>query len=217
MMAIEKIFVKESIKEAELQEWLAKRFEKADFSKADIQKTPLGTRIMVYAYKPGLVVGRSGRRINEIAQEIKEKFGIENPMLDVMEVEEPFLDARIVAKRVARAIERGINYKKVCKFYVDKVMQAGATGVQIEVGGKLAGVERSRFQKFRAGYITHSGEYAETLVDKGMAKAMMKPGLVGVKVFIMKEPPKEFIWEKKIKTEETEEVEEEKTEEVKED
>lgn len=198
-MVIEKLFVKEGVKESEIEEFLRKKFERAGYSRTIVERTPLGTRIIVYAYKPGLIIGRSGKRINEITEEIKERFGLENPLIDVKEVEQPFLDAMIVAKRIAKALERGINYKKVANYYLDQVMQAGAIGVAIRIAGKLAGSERSRFQKFKKGFIAFSGEYAEKLVEKGYAEAMLKPGIVGVKVYIMKEAPKEFAEKEEIK------------------
>lgn len=201
-MAIEKTFVKDGIKESQIESFLHKRFERAGYSHTEIQRTPVGTRIIVYANKPGLVIGRSGRRIADITEEIKKKFGFENPLIDVREVEQPFLDANIVANRIAKALERGIHYKRVCNFYLERIMEAGAIGVQIEAAGKLAGAERSRFQKFRAGFIAHSGDYADRLVDKGYAQAMLKPGVVGIKVKIMKEAPKEFIVEKGIEKQE---------------
>jgi small subunit ribosomal protein S3 len=193
-MAVEKLFVKEGIKEAEVEEFLAKKFEKAGYSHTEIQRTPLGTRIIVYAHKPGLVIGRSGKRIYEMTDEIKAKFGFENPMVDVKEVENPMLDAKIVSQRIARALESGINFKKVANFYLDKVTEAGATGIAIKVAGKLAGSERSRFQKFKKGFVAYSGEYAETLVDKGYAQALIKPGMIGIQVKIMKSMPKEVEW-----------------------
>jgi small subunit ribosomal protein S3 len=192
MMAIEKTFVKEGIRESEVEIYLAKRFDKAGYSHTEIQRTPLGIRIIVHAQKPGLVIGRSGKRISDITEEIKEKFGFENPLIDVKEVEQPFLDASIVAKRIANALERGINFKKVANYYLDKVIEAGAIGIQIKVGGKLMGAERSRFQKFKKGFVAFSGEYADTLVDKGYAQAIIKPGMIGIQVRIMKEMPKEF-------------------------
>ena len=194
-MAIEKTFVKEGIKESEIETYLKERFSRAGYSHSEIQRTPVGTRIIVYANKPGLVIGRSGRRVTQITEDIKKKFGFENPLIDVREVGNPFLDAKIVASRIGNALERGIHYKRVCNYYVQKIMEAGAIGVQIEASGKLAGTERSRFQKFRDGYITHSGDYAEKLVDKGFSKAMLKPGMAGITVKIMIEPPKELIIE----------------------
>jgi len=213
-VAIEKIFVKEGIKESEVEAYLAKRFEKAGYSHTEIQRTPLGTRIVIYTHKPGLVIGRSGRKIDEITEDIKERFGFENPLIDVREIENPFLDARIVASRIANALERGINYKKVINYYIEKVIETGAVGIQVNAGGKLAGSERSRFQKFKKGFVAFSGDYAVTLVETAQAQAHIRPGVVGIQVKIMKESPKEF--ELKEKTEEKEfipEKEKEKKEE----
>ncbi len=197
-MAVEKLFVKEGIKVSEVEEFLRKRFEKAGYSHTEIQRTPLGTRIIVHVHKPGLVIGRSGRRVNEITEEIKGKFGFENPLLDVREVEEPFLDSNIVARRIAHSIERGVNYKKVANYYLEKVIEAGAVGIQIEIAGKIGGVERSRAQKFKRGFVAHSGEYAERLVAIGYTQAIVKSGVIGIKVKMMKYLPKEVVIEKSV-------------------
>jgi len=215
-MAIEKMFVKEGIKEAEVEEFFAQKFAKAGYSHTEIQRTPLGTRIIVFAHKPGLVVGRSGRRIYEISDEVKQKFGFENPLVDVKEVENPFLDSNIVAQRIAKALEKGINYKKVANYYLQKVLDAGAVGIQIKIGGKLGG-EKARFQKFQRGFIAHSGDYAETLVQRGIAQGSIKPGIIGIQVKIMKESPKEVSYIQPAEEKKTEEpkVEEPKKEEPK--
>lgn len=189
-MAVEKLFVKEGIKESEVEEFLRKMFERAGYSHTEISRTPLGTRILIYANRPELVIGRSGRRVNEITEAIKEKFGFENPLIDVKEIGNPFLDCNIVARRIAKALERGINYKKVANYYLQKIMEVGAVGVQIVIGGKLA-ASRSRTQKFRAGFVAHSGDYAEKLVDKAYTQAILKLGVIGIKVRIMKEMPRE--------------------------
>jgi small subunit ribosomal protein S3 len=83
-----------------------------------------------------------------------------------------------------------VNFKKVANYYLDTIMKAGAVGVQIRIGGKLGG-EKARSQKFKNGLMLHSGDYAETLVDKGQAQAMLKPGIVGIEVKIMKTHPSE--------------------------
>ncbi len=191
-MGIEKNFVEEGVKEGQLEEFLREKFDKAGYSHIELQRTPLGTRIIVYAHRPGIVVGRSGRKAKEIAEEIREKFGLENPMLDVREVENPMLDAQIVANRIAKAIERGVHFKKVANYYLQRVMEAGAVGVLIRIAGKVGG-ERAKFFKFRKGYIKHSGHYAETLVDKGYTTALTKPGIIGIQVKILREMPSELI------------------------
>jgi ribosomal protein S3 len=77
-------------------------------------------------------------------------------------------------------------------------MKAGAIGALIVISGKIMGKERSRRVKFKDGFIATSGEYAERLVDRAQAQALIKFGIVGIEVRIMKEMPKEFIFEKKI-------------------
>lgn len=188
-MGIEKHFIKEGIKEARIEEFLREKFDRADYSHIDIQRTPLGTRIIVHAGRPGLVIGKSGSRIKEITEEIKEKFELENPMLDVKEIENPLLNAHVIAGKIAKSLERGVFYKKAVNYYLSQIMKAGAIGVEIRVSGKLGG-ERGRFQKFREGYIKHAGFYADNILDKGMTVANLKLGIVGVQVKIMKTMPK---------------------------
>lgn len=211
-MAVIKHFIEEGIKEAQIEEFLSKKFDKAGYSHIEIQRTPLGTRIIVHANRPGLVIGKSGARIKEITEEVKKKFKLENPMVDVKEIENPFLNAQVVADRIVKSLERGGFYKKIANYYLDEIMKAGAVGVQIRVGGKLGG-ERGRFQKFKKGYIKHSGYYGDEVVDKGAATANTKPGVVGVQVKIMKQSPEDLITKvKEIKVEEVEDKRAKKTE-----
>lgn len=203
-MAIENFFVKEGIKEAEIEEFLRKKFDRAGYSRIDIQRTALGTRIIVHANRPGIIIGKSGKTIKAITDEIQYKFGLENPMLDVKEVENPFLDAQIVAKRIAGSLERGSFYKRVVDWHIRQIMDAGAVGVEIKVAGKLGG-QRGRFQKFKEGYIKHSGYYADNILDKGQAVSNLKPGAVGIQVKIMKDSPEAIEGKiKDIKVEESE-------------
>lgn len=187
-MAVEKHFVKEGIREAEIEEFFMEKFDKAGYSHIEIQRTPLGTRIIVYADRPGLVTGKSGSRIKELTDEVQKRFNLENPMLDVKEINNPLLDAQVVAGKISKALERGAFYKKVANWYLSEIIKAGAVGVEIRIGGKLGG-ERGRFQKFREGYIKHAGYYADNVVDKGKAVAVLKLGMVGVQVKILKQSP----------------------------
>ena len=211
-MGVIKHFVKEGIREAQVEEFLKKKFDKAEYSHIEIQRTPLGTRIIVYANKPGLVIGKSGAKIKEITEEIQKKFKLENPMVDVKEIDNPFLDAQVVANKIVKSMERGGFYKKLANYYLDEIIKAGAVGVQIRIGGKLGG-ERGRFQKFKQGYIKHSGYYGDEIVDKGTATAVLKPGVVGVQVKILKQSPEDLITQiKEMKVEELEDKGDKKTE-----
>ncbi|MFQ6010175.1 MAG: 30S ribosomal protein S3 [Candidatus Aenigmatarchaeota archaeon] len=210
---IEKKFIRENLRLSEVDEFLAREFARAGYSHSDIHRTPLSIRITVYAQRPGMVIGRGGKTIDAISQVLKERFGIENPQLDVQEIENPDLDANIVAKQIAAAIERGLKYKRVASLALTRIMEAGAVGAAIRIGGKVGG-EMGRTEKFSAGYLKFAGEPAEKL-SKAYATAQVKLGTIGVQVRILIEPPKEIeamkkLGRKMMKEEEEKPKEEEK-------
>ncbi|HMB50405.1 MAG TPA: 30S ribosomal protein S3, partial [Natronoarchaeum rubrum] len=113
-------------------------------------------------------------------------FDLEDPQIDVQEVDEPDLNARIVADRLANALERGWYFRKAGHTTLERIMDAGALGAEIVLSGKVTGA-RSRVEKFNDGYIKHNGEPAESIVDHGQGVAVMKLGTIGVDVKII--PP----------------------------
>lgn len=195
-MAMERKFIQEGIRNRNVEEFLAKEFAKAGYSHCEIQRTPLSVRITVYAQKPGLVIGRGGKNIEAMTKILKEKFGFENPQLEVQEVENPDLDPHIIARWIASGIERGINYKRIANIALERVMSAGAAGVAIRISGKL-GSDIARTEKFSAGYLKYTGEPAEKLVKTAYAQANVKLGVIGIQVRIMVETPKEIELEEK--------------------
>ncbi len=190
MLILEKKFINENINRSQIEDFLAKEFTRAGYSHTEIARTPVALRITIWAQKPGVIIGRSGKTIDALTDTLKTKFGLENPQLDVKEVERPELDAPIVARQIAAAIEKGLNYKRVVNFTLEKVMAAGAVGIAVRAGGKVGG-EMSRVEKFSAGYLKYAGEPAEQL-SKGYATANMKLGIIGVQVRILTEKPKEL-------------------------
>jgi small subunit ribosomal protein S3 len=185
-MSFNKYFVNQSIREVSINEFIRKNFPSTDYSDIELQRTPLGIKIVIYTHKPGRVIGRSGSKINKMSEALKSKFELDNPQLDVKSIPNPNLDAKIVAKQIKSALERGYNYKKIGNLSLKKVMDAGAIGVEIIISGKLGG-SKGRMGKFTGGYIKHCGNTAEELVDYGFEEALTKPGKIGIKVKIMKE------------------------------
>ena len=132
------------------------------------------------------VIGKSGKNINEMTEAVKQRFGLDNPQLDVKLIRNPNLDPRIVAKQIASALEKGYNYKKIGNLTMKRVMDSGAIGAQIIISGKLGG-GKGITGKFQEGYLKHCGEPARTLVDYGFEEAQTRPGKIGIKVKIMRE------------------------------
>jgi len=190
-MTQEKQFVAENVRRLDIETFLQKEFSRAGYSHTEIQRTPLSMRITIYAHKPGLIIGRGGKNIDMITDKLRKDFGFDNPQVDVQEVREPDLDPEIVGRQIASAIERGFNYKKIANMTVQRVMEAGAVGVALRIGGKLSG-EMSRIEKFSAGYLKFSGDPAETLVKRSYATAKVKMGIIGIQVRILTELPKEL-------------------------
>ncbi len=185
-MAVVKHFITKSKRKAEIDEFLRKKLEKAGYGGVDISETPLGTHVVIYAMRPGLVIGRSGETIRELARILEEKFKLSNPQISVSEIEVPELNAYIVASRVAAAIQRGVHFRRAGFWALNQVMEAGALGAEIIISGKLR-TERARYEKFRSGYLPKCGDPPIKYMRKAEVHVQLKPGIYGVRVRIM--PP----------------------------
>ena len=185
-MSVVKHFVSESIKKTEIDEFLQKTLERAGYGGVSISKTPLGTHIVIYAMRPGLVIGRGGETIRELASTLEEKFKVPNPQISVSEIEVPELNAYVVASRVAAALQRGVHFRRAGFWSLNQVMEAGALGAEITISGKLR-TERARFEKFRSGYLVKCGDPSLKYMQKAEVHVQLKPGIFGVRVRIM--PP----------------------------
>lgn len=185
-MSVVKHFMTESIKRTEIDEYLQKKLDRAGYGGVNISKTPLGTHIVIYAMRPGIVIGRGGETIRELASFLGEKFGVSNPQISVSEIEVPELNAHVVASRVASALQRGVHFRRAGFWSLNQVMEAGALGCEIVISGKLR-TERARFEKFRAGYLIKCGEPSLRYMQKAVAHVQLKQGMFGVRVRIL--PP----------------------------
>jgi small subunit ribosomal protein S3 len=185
-MSIVKRFITEAIKRTEIDEFLQKKLERAGYGGVNLSKTPLGTHVVVYAMRPGLVIGRGGETIKELATILEENFKISNPQISVSEIEVPEFNAYVVGCRVASALQRGVHFRRAGFWALNQVMDAGALGVEIVISGKLR-TERARFEKFRAGYFPRCGEPALRYMKKAEIHVQLKPGIIGVRVKLM--PP----------------------------
>ncbi len=185
-MADEHEFIRNGLQRSQIDEFFAEELGRAGYGGMDVAKTPMGTQIVLKAEKPGMVIGKGGENIRKVTTALEEKFNLDDPQIDVQEVDEPDLNARIVADRLANALERGWYFRKAGHTTIDRIMDAGALGAEIVLAGKVTGA-RSRVEKFNRGYIKHNGEPAEEIVDTGQGVAVMKLGTIGVTVKII--PP----------------------------
>ncbi len=184
-MAVERKFIQDRIRKLQVKEWLKQEVRNAGFGGVDIVRTPLGTQVSLFVERPGLVIGKGGRRIRMLQERLKE-FGLDNPQISVDEVEKPEFNAQLMATLLARALERGWYFRRAGYRFLYRIMEAGAKGCEIEISGKLTS-ERARTEKFVAGTMIHTGDPAYELVRKGFDVAVKKLGVYGVSVRII--PP----------------------------
>ena len=187
-------FIDESIRSTELDEFLAKELDRAGYGGVEATKTPLGTRLIIYAARPGVVIGRRGTNIRELTRILEEKFKLPNPQIAVSEVEVPELNPEIMASRIADALQRGIHYRRAGFWALNQIMRAGALGVEIIIKGKLRS-RRHRYEKYRDGYIPRSGDPALKNTKTAVTSVKLKQGVLGVNVKII---PPEAIFPDKI-------------------
>lgn len=185
-MSIVNHFITESMRELEISDFLERELTRAGFGGAEIMRTPLGTRIIIYAMKPGVVIGRRGTNIRELTRILEEKFDLFNPQIAVSEVEIPELNPNIMASRIADALQRGIHFRRTGFWAVNQIMRAGAMGSEIIIKGKLTS-RRHRYEKYREGYIPRVGDPALKNVRTATASVKMRPGIIGISVKII--PP----------------------------
>lgn len=183
-MAAERKIVAEQVRRVLLKEYLMKEVNRAGFGGLDVQRTPMGTRVILTTEKPGLVIGRKGQTIKNLTQAIEER-GFDNPQIEVQEVEDPSLNAQIMAEKLAFSLERGWHFRRAGHSTVRRIMDAGARGCYIILSGKLSG-QRHRTEKFKEGNIKFCGDTKAQFIEHGYAVATLKMGVIGVTVEIMR-------------------------------
>ncbi len=185
---IERKFIAQKIKEHQIEEYIFQNLKNVGHSHTKVQRTPLGEKIIIFSSRPGLVVGRRGQNIKKLTKDLKEIFGLENPQIEISEIEDPNLDAQIVAERIANSLERfGLSkFKGIGHKTMGDVMKSGALGVEILISGKIPS-SRARRWRFYKGYLKKCGDIATTGVKKAYAVAQLKTGTIGIQIKIM--PP----------------------------
>ncbi len=179
--------VKFKKEEFSMRERIKKEIGKGKVSKVKIEYTPVGERILLSTNKPGIIIGRGGEKIEQLTNMIKRNFKLENPHVEIDEIQNPEFDAQLIADEIALGLERfgPLKFKVLAYRALQKIMNAGALGAELRLTGKLPS-SRSKPWRFAQGYLKKTGD-TSNLVDRAQAKAQTKPGVVGVKVSIL--PP----------------------------
>lgn len=185
-----------------LREFIFEKTKDAGVDSIEIERKRDAIVIIIYAAKPGIIIGRSGIGSEGLKQKIKNSFFRGKKMnlnINIFEVKRPALSARIVGQGIVSELEKRVPFRKVMKQTIDKVKKAGAKGIKLSVGGRLNGAEIARTEKMLDGKVPLTNLRADIDYAHCIAKTIY--GVLGVKVWIYRGD----IFNEKSKNEKTEE------------
>ena len=171
------------LEDIQIREFVEEFYYRAGIAKTIIRKTEKEGEVLVFTAKPAAIIGKDGAKLAEFEAKLTKKIG--RPFkVTVKEVKVPELSAKIMAEFAAMQLENRMPYRKVSKSILQKVMEKGAIGVKVQVGGRLGGADLSRSEKFTDGRIPLQTLRAD--IDYHYTTALTKYGILGIKVWICK-------------------------------
>lgn len=170
-----------------IRETLTANLQEAFVSKIKIDRVENDDQVVIkiLTARPGVVLGQNGENIKRLETEVKKKIGKKaNLKIEVIEIENPDLDAQVVAEMIARQLENRANFRIVQKKTIRNVMNAGAKGIKTKISGRLGGVEMARAEGYTEGNVPLHTLRAD--IDYALSEALTTYGKLGVKVWIYK-------------------------------
>ena len=164
-----------------IRKYLRTRLAKASVSKIIIERTLKMITVTICTSRPGLVIGKGGKDVDELKDELK-KLTDKDVQINIHEIKRPDLDAEIVATNIARQIENKVAYRRAVKMAIASTMRMGAEGIKVQVSGRLNGAEMARSEMFKEGRTPLHTLRAD--IDYALVEALTKVGIIGVKVWI---------------------------------
>jgi len=167
-----------------IRNFIKEKFKRANISKIMIERAVNKIRVNIFAARPGIIIGRKGEAIEKTREELERLIIDGKVFLNVEEINQPDLDAQLVAERMAFQLERRIGTKRLMRQAISRTMELGAEGVRITCKGRIAGAEIARTEWMKEGRVPLHTLRAD--IDYGVATAHTTYGCIGVKVWICK-------------------------------
>lgn len=178
-----KTYGKELMEDFFIRRYLTNKLSRTDLSKIFIEKAVDSVRIVVYASRPGLIIGKKGQGIDQLKQDLHKRLK-KNVEISVQEERSPELNARLVAESIAEQLEKRVSFKRLMKKAAFAALKNGAKGIKICCSGRLGGAEIARSEWLRLGSTPLHTLRAN--IDYALAEAKTIYGIIGVKVWICK-------------------------------
>jgi small subunit ribosomal protein S3 len=183
-----KNFARQIGEDQKIRKYVKAKLQGAGVSKIEIERAASKVRVNIYSAKPGLIIGKKGKDIEELRAKLRSLVSVgkeeRDVALNIIESRKPDMDAQLVAEGIAYQLERRVAFRRAMKEAVSRAMRAGAEGVKVSIGGRLNGADIARTEKYMEGRVPLHTLRAD--IDYGFAEALTTYGIIGVKVWVFK-------------------------------
>jgi small subunit ribosomal protein S3 len=166
--------------DVKIRKFVRNKLQAAGISRVEIERAAARVKVNIYTAKPGLVIGKKGKDIEDLRKELKNLVQ-RDVNLSIVEARKADSDAQLVAEGIAFQLERRVNFRRAMKEAVGRAQRVGAEGIKVRVSGRLNGAEIARTEQYREGRVPLHTLRAE--IDYGTAEAQTTYGIIGVKVW----------------------------------
>lgn len=179
-------FAKNLNEDLNVRKFISKKYAEAGVARVEIERAAKQVVVKVYTAKPGKLIGKQGKGIELLRDEVKTvlKSNDKSIKVDVFEVKNPDTNAQLAAFNVAQQLEKRISFRRAMKKVMQQAMKAGGKGIKIRVAGRLNGAEMARTEWYMEGRVPLHTLRAD--IDYGTSEALTTYGLIGVKVWLFK-------------------------------
>jgi len=181
--ASKKEFADLLIEDQKIRKYANKKYKFAGISKIEIERTRDEVKVILFAARPGVIIGRKGQEVEQLQDELQALVG-RRINIKIEEITDPNVQAQLVAQDIAEQLSKRGSFRRTMKRAMEQTMEAGAKGIKIQLAGRLGGAEMARREKQISGSIPLSTLRAN--IDYGFVEAKTAQGHIGVQVWINK-------------------------------
>jgi small subunit ribosomal protein S3 len=169
------------VEDFKIRKYVHAKYKFAGIPKVEIERTRDEVKVILFAARPGVIIGRKGEAVEALQDELQKLVG-RRINIKIEEVSRPELQAQLVAEDIAEQLSKRASFRRTMKRSIEQTMEAGAKGIKVQLAGRLGGAEMARREKQIAGSIPLSTLRAK--IDYGFIEAMTAQGHIGVQVWI---------------------------------
>ena len=169
------------IEDQKIRKYVHQKYKFAGIPKVEIERTRDEVKVVLYAARPGVIIGRKGQEVEQLQDELQALVG-RRINIKIEEISRPELQAQLVAEDIAEQLVKRAGFRRTMKRSMEQTMEAGAKGIKIQLAGRLGGAEMARREKQISGSIPLSTLRAK--IDYGFVEAKTAQGHIGIQVWI---------------------------------